>query len=269
MADLDEIKENLLKKGSERFLAVSDNFLSALDVISETPTGKRLIRQISPFEIILNDSPIPYISLMSENVIFFPSDYSVDGTPDFYIRSLSHEMKHLVQKNNNLLPLAHTKKGSLREFFIEEKLAEANAETTSDLIFYESLGKPKGETEKQKYMSMGKSAYFRKKSADMIRGLLSPFSGNWETVYRRQALQHVSHIALYFPERLVKEGREKRHKAVLEKYAKEYTPFLSADDLDIMTPDDKKSLKKLEKICSSGKKLLIRKFILDVQNERI
>ena len=52
MADLDEIKENLLKKGSERFLAVSDNFLSALDVISETPTGKRLIRQISPFEII-------------------------------------------------------------------------------------------------------------------------------------------------------------------------------------------------------------------------
>ena len=269
MADLDEIKENLLEKGSEQFLAILDNFLSALDIMSKTPTGKKLIRQIPPFEIRLNACPVPYISLTHENVIFFPSDYQVDGTPDFYIRSLSHEMKHLVQKSKNLLPLGHEKKGSIKDFFIEERLAEASAEVTSDLIFYESFGKPKGETEKKKYVSMGKNAYFKEKGADMIRGLLSPFSGNWGTIYRRQALSHVSQIALYEPERLVKEGREKRHQAVLKAYAKEYAPFVSPEDLDIVTKEDKTALKKLEKVCSSRKKRLIRQFIVDMQNERI
>ena len=269
MRKLDEIKENLLEKGSERFLAVSDDFLYALDTISETPTGKKLIKQIHPFEVKLNATPIPYVSLTHENTIFFPSDFRVDGTPDYYIRSLSHEMKHLVQKQKNLLPLGHNKKGSVKEFFIEERLAEASAEVTSDLIFYEATGIPKGTTERQKYLSMGKIDYFKSKGADIIRGLLSSFSGNWGTVYRRQALQHVSQIALCCPERIVKEGRSKRHQAVLETYAKEYSPFISADDLDTMTPEDKKAVKKLEKICSSGKKMQIRQFIVDMQNERI
>lgn len=269
MRKLDEIKEKILEKSSERFLSVSDNFLSALDVISETPTGKKLIKQIKPFKIKFDDNPLPYISLMHDDTIFFPSDCRVDGNPNYYIRSLSHEMKHLVQKQKNLLPMGHAKKGSIRDFFLEEKLAEASAEVTSNLIFYEMLGFPRNADEKQKYYFLGKKDYSRNKGAEMIKELLSPFSGDWGDMYRQQALQHVSHIALTSPERILEEGQPKRHYAVLKAYAKEYVPFLSIDELDVITSEDTKAVKKLEKICSSNKKSFIRRFIRDIQNEHI
>ena len=257
-----ELKKSLCN-GSE-----ASPFIESLHEMNRTFFGKKLIKETPLFSVVLSSKVYhPHILSNRENIIYYPKVYDFQDRTALLF-SFSHEMQHLVQRKNGLLLTMHRQKASLEDFFIQEKLTEAQAETTSSLILSELANLNGSNPLKQAIQEVGRENYYKKQGAQIIKQMMQDDSHNeWQDAYNMAAVSHVALLAMTHPEKIIKESKKAFHQAVLKKYADQYAPFLKSKEIDIIHPEQKEQIKELKKIITKRNPFLMRQFLYQMTHQ--
>jgi len=238
-------------------------FIESLYEMNRTVFGKKLIKETPVFSVKMSpDICYPHILSEKSDIIYYPTEYDYQDRIVF-LTCFSHEIQHLIQKKNKLLLTSHTNKGSVENFFIQDKLAEAQAEVTSSLVLTEWA-----QLNGNRVLKIKPEEHYKMKGAQMMKQMMCDEKSQWQEAYNNLAISHVAFLALTSPERIVRESQKVFHDAVLRKYAEQYAPFLEKKNLNIIGEETKDEIEALKKIISQKTPFLLKQFLLQKEKVR-